>query len=265
MRRPASASACCVTHVHACIPCGSTLFTYIVTNLVVIQHVATGVQQRMVLSSSARCCWKLSMLIIPSLLYLSLGPSWATASCGCCPGCGCAPEVTQRVWQHRMPPYIGDGNIHARMDAAGGKVQQVDASKPVSLWVIEPATPAAAAVTMHCVHNVPVNGVSGCFSCAVGLCACENSDGRLVAWASCGCVLIRSSTLWLLPFTPCRVVCNCLTSTRCTVTVSAPPSRLPGAAATHTVQHAWHRCCRDGRGCPVADAAGQVQHVPSRP
>ena len=30
---------------------------------------------------------------------------------------------------------------------------------------------------------------------------CENRDGWLVAWGLCGCMLIRSSTAWLLPFT----------------------------------------------------------------
>ena len=40
-----------------------------------------------------------------------------------------------------------------------------------------------------------------CASCAVRLCVCEKHDGWLVAWGWCGCMLIRSSTVWLLPFT----------------------------------------------------------------
>ena len=30
---------------------------------------------------------------------------------------------------------------------------------------------------------------------------CENRDGWLVAWGLCGCMLIRFSAVWLLPFT----------------------------------------------------------------
>ena len=30
---------------------------------------------------------------------------------------------------------------------------------------------------------------------------CENRDGWLVAWGLCGSMLIRFSTVWLLPFT----------------------------------------------------------------
>lgn len=37
--------------------------------------------------------------------------------------------------------------------------------------------------------------------CAVRLCVCANNDRRLVVLVSCECVLIRSSTLWLQPFT----------------------------------------------------------------
>ena len=32
-------------------------------------------------------------------------------------------------------------------------------------------------------------------------CVCENRDGWLVAWGLCGSMLIRFSTVWLLPFT----------------------------------------------------------------
>ena len=30
---------------------------------------------------------------------------------------------------------------------------------------------------------------------------CGNRDGSLVAWGLCGCMLIRFSAVWLLPFT----------------------------------------------------------------
>ena len=30
---------------------------------------------------------------------------------------------------------------------------------------------------------------------------CEDCDGWLVAWGLCGCMLIRFSVVWLLPFT----------------------------------------------------------------
>ena len=43
--------------------------------------------------------------------------------------------------------------------------------------------------------------VGGCVSCAVRLCVCENSDGRLITLVSKECVMIHSSTLWLLPLT----------------------------------------------------------------
>ena len=36
-------------------------------------------------------------------------------------------------------------------------------------------------------------------SCSLGM--CENRDGWLVAWGLCGCMLIRFSAVWLLPFT----------------------------------------------------------------
>ena len=42
---------------------------------------------------------------------------------------------------------------------------------------------------------------AGWSSCTGRLCVCENSDGRLVAWGLCECMLIRFSTVWLLPFT----------------------------------------------------------------
>ena len=38
-----------------------------------------------------------------------------------------------------------------------------------------------------------VNGYNGRLS------VCENSDGWLVAWGLCECMLIRFSTVWLLP------------------------------------------------------------------
>ena len=43
--------------------------------------------------------------------------------------------------------------------------------------------------------------VSGCASCAVRLCVCEKSDGWLVAWGLCECMLMRSPMVWLLTFT----------------------------------------------------------------
>ena len=43
--------------------------------------------------------------------------------------------------------------------------------------------------------------VSGCASSAERLCVFENSNG-LVAWGLCERMLIRSSTVSLLPFTP---------------------------------------------------------------
>ena len=36
---------------------------------------------------------------------------------------------------------------------------------------------------------------------ALSLGVCENRDGWLVAWGLCGSMLIRFSTVWLLPFT----------------------------------------------------------------
>ena len=44
-------------------------------------------------------------------------------------------------------------------------------------------------------------GFSGGVSWAVRPCVCENSDGWLVAGGPSECMLIRSSTVWLLPFT----------------------------------------------------------------
>ena len=43
-----------------------------------------------------------------------------------------------------------------------------------------------------------------CWLCAESvliLGVCENRDGWLVAWGLCGGMLIRFSTVWLLPFT----------------------------------------------------------------
>ena len=41
---------------------------------------------------------------------------------------------------------------------------------------------------------------------------CENRDGWLVAWGLCGCMLIRFSAVWLLPFTlfVTTRACTCL-------------------------------------------------------
>ena len=38
-------------------------------------------------------------------------------------------------------------------------------------------------------------------SYVLSLGVCENRDGWLVAWGLCGCMLIRFSAVWLLPFT----------------------------------------------------------------
>ena len=43
--------------------------------------------------------------------------------------------------------------------------------------------------------------VSGCPVCAVSLSVCDNSDGCLVAQSLFEYMLIRSSTVWRLPFT----------------------------------------------------------------
>ena len=40
-----------------------------------------------------------------------------------------------------------------------------------------------------------------CAESVLSLGVCENRDGRLVAWGLCGSMLIRFSTVWLLPFT----------------------------------------------------------------
>ena len=40
-----------------------------------------------------------------------------------------------------------------------------------------------------------------CGECVLGLYVCDNRDGWLVAWGLCGCMMSRSSTVWLLPFT----------------------------------------------------------------
>ena len=37
---------------------------------------------------------------------------------------------------------------------------------------------------------------------------CENRDGWLVAWGLCRCMLIRFSTVWLLPFTLLLLPCT---------------------------------------------------------
>jgi len=39
-----------------------------------------------------------------------------------------------------------------------------------------------------------------CYSCSEAV-LCENSDGWLVAWGQCECMLLLSSAVWLLPFT----------------------------------------------------------------
>ena len=61
--------------------------------------------------------------------------------------------------------------------------------------------------------NIVVLNVHGCYThrswpqltaecgeSVLSLCVCENRDGWLVAWGLCGCVLIRFTTAWLLPF-----------------------------------------------------------------
>ena len=40
-----------------------------------------------------------------------------------------------------------------------------------------------------------------CAESVLSLGVCENRDGWLVAWGLCGCMLIRFSAVWLLPFT----------------------------------------------------------------
>ena len=40
-----------------------------------------------------------------------------------------------------------------------------------------------------------------CAESVLSLGVCENRDGWLVAWGLCGCMLIRFSPVWLLPFT----------------------------------------------------------------
>ena len=40
-----------------------------------------------------------------------------------------------------------------------------------------------------------------CRVCVLSLGVCGNRDGWLVAWGLCGSMLIRFSTVWLLPFT----------------------------------------------------------------
>ena len=40
-----------------------------------------------------------------------------------------------------------------------------------------------------------------CAESVLSLGVCENRDGWLFAWGLCGSMLIRFSTVWLLPFT----------------------------------------------------------------
>ena len=50
-------------------------------------------------------------------------------------------------------------------------------------------------------------GSRGCAGCAVTLCVCDSDHaGWLVAWGLCECTLVRSSTVWLFPFTVLQVL-----------------------------------------------------------
>ena len=61
---------------------------------------------------------------------------------------------------------------------------------------------ASADVMMgHVYGTVFLAVLVGCASCAMKLCVRENGEGWLVAWGLCECTLIRSSAVWLLPFT----------------------------------------------------------------
>ena len=95
-----------------------------------------------------------------------------------------------------------------------------------------------------------------CTSCAVRLCV---RDGRLVAWGECECMLqlIRSSTVWPLPFT----LCNYPTHSQMTdessksthisgmhsirgCTRVAPSCQIPALTYTHT--HKRRVCMKHG-------------------
>ena len=49
-------------------------------------------------------------------------------------------------------------------------------------------------------HARPRRAPATC-ACAVKLCVRDNSDGWLVVWGLLYCMLVRSSAVWLLPFT----------------------------------------------------------------
>ena len=59
-------------------------------------------------------------------------------------------------------------------------------------------------IKMHAIAS-PLRDVAivrtGTGESVLSLRVCENRDGWLVAWGLCGCMLIRFSTLLLLPFT----------------------------------------------------------------
>ena len=62
---------------------------------------------------------------------------------------------------------------------------------------------AALVVSMHS-SAVAANDPTSAFihhQLYIYLCVCETSDGWLVAWGLCECVLLRSSAVWLLPVT----------------------------------------------------------------
>ena len=51
------------------------------------------------------------------------------------------------------------------------------------------------------VYGALLVAVLVCGESVLSLCVCENGDGLLAAWGLCGCMLIRSSTVWLLRIT----------------------------------------------------------------
>ena len=69
---------------------------------------------------------------------------------------------------------------------------------------LEPKTQAMPTLKLRAMslyHKSPAPGTHFLVGESVlSLCVYENRDGWLIAWGLCGCMLIRFSTVWLLPF-----------------------------------------------------------------
>ena len=51
--------------------------------------------------------------------------------------------------------------------------------------------------------------------CAVRMHVCDSSDGWMVAWACCECVLVHASTLWPHGFTPLSLQADHISAAAC--------------------------------------------------